>query len=1111
MRHLKFKPSFFVLVILSAALCFMPGDSTTRASSASPPLTGEAAIARLKEQGLYSSLIEAARAARHGAQPSPAPESSFAINLPFTQLSKQTARDGEANDNYGYSVAATDDTVVIGANLDTVGDNAHQGSAYVFSRSGAGWELQQKLTSNDGGAEDRFGHSVAISGDTIVIGAPYDSAGTSNYQGSAYVFTRSNGVWSFQKKLTAHDGAAYDQFGYSVAISGGTVVAGAFSDDIGAKADQGSAYVFVSSGGGWIFQQKLTANDGEANDQFGGAVAIDAGSIIAGAVLDDLGTSQDAGSAYVFIRSGAVWTQQQKLSGLNSVGSATSDLFGAAVAISGDTVIIGAPLFNTFGRSNQGLVVVYVRSGDGWSYQGYLAANDGEAEDRFGNSVAINGDTALIGAHFDDIGLAGGLNPDQGSAYLFTRSGALWGARQKFTAQGGAVREMFGQAVALSGDVTIVGAPHARVGENESQGAVYVFGCGHAAQQKLTGLNSYPFNSFGFVVAIDGDTAVVGAPNDDVGTSAKQGSAYVFVRNGAGWTQSAQLFAHDGETYDHFGYCVAVSGDTIAIGAPFKAINGKSHQGAVYFFVRSGGTWKLDAHPSGLAEDDYFGWSVATNGSLIAVGASNDDVGGNTNQGSVSIFTRSGASWALEKTLTANDGAAFDYFGRSVALSGDRLLVGAPGPNDGERSKGAAYVFERSSSQSQPWAQRAKLLASDGEYLDHFGNSVAISGNTALVSAPGKVIHNPLRRQAAYVFVASNAHGENWPQQARLILGEGYPYGSLSVALSGNTAVVGTSTEYVDGRLNQGMARVFTRSGAVWTPQQQIVAGDGEAGDQFGVSVAIGGDTILAGAVQGGGENQGAVYVSKKSCGSSLAPVTSVSAASFAGANGLAPESIVAAFGVNLATSAQSANSLPLPTTLAGVSVKIKDSLGAERLAPLFFISPGQINFVIPAGASAGQATLTVINAGAPVAAGEILIAGVAPGLFSANSSGQGVANAFAFRVKANGSQSLEPVARFDPSQNGFVPIPIDLGSTNDQVFLVLYGTGLRYRSSLSAVNCSIGGVSSEVLFAGAAPGFTGLDQVNVRLPRSLAGRGEVDVALVVDGKAANKTRVSIR
>lgn len=1100
MRHLKFKPSFFVLVILSAALCFMPEDSTTRASSASPPFTGEAAVARLKEQGLYSSLIEAARAARHGAQPSPAPESSFAINLPFTQLSKQTARDGEADDNYGYSVAATDDTVVIGANLDTVGVNAHQGSAYVFSRSGAGWELQQKLISNDGGAEDRFGQSVAISGDTIVIGAPYDSTGTNNYQGSAYVFARSGGVWTFRQKLTAHDGAAYDQFGSSVAISDGTVVAGAFSDDIGTKTDQGSAYVFVRSGGGWTFQQKLTANDGEANDQFGGSVAIDAGTVIAGALLDDLSVVKDAGSAYVFTRSETVWTQQKRL--VANIAR-TSDLFGAAVAIDGDTAIIGAPLSDPFGVVDQGMAYVFVRSGHDWSLQTGLAANEGATGDQFGSSVAINGDTALIGAHFDDIGVATGLNLDQGSAYLFTRSGALWAPRQRLTAQDGAAREMFGQAVALSGDVAIAGAPHAKVGPNASQGAVYLFGCGYVEQQTLTGAGGATGDRFGSAVAIDGDTAVVGSPFDNVGTRFVQGSAQVFVRDGAGWARTTQLFANDGATGDRFGSAVAIHGDTIVVSASHKTINNADYRGAVYVFVRSGGAWVQQARlvAADGAANDFFGASVSISGDRVAVGAPEDEIGGKKSQGSVTLFYRSGATWSLEKTLIANDGAALDRFGFSVALSEDQALVGAPGATS---SKGATYVF---GSNIPSWGQRAKLTDSEGGAGDNFGWSVALYENTALVGRLGNA--RPQKGGAAFVFAGPHSTEGLWKQQARLELDDGEYF--HSVALGHNTAVIGMANKTISGQSHQGAALVIRRSGAVWAPQQSIVASDGRDNDYFGASVAISGDTILIGAEHGGNIKQGAVYALKNNCGASLARVTSVSAASFAATNGLAPESIVAAFGVNLASSAQAANSLPLPTTLAGVSVKIKDSLGAERLAPLFFVSPGQINYVIPAGASAGQAALTVINAGAPVAAGEIQIAGVAPGLFSANSSGQGVANAFAFRVKANGSQSLEPVARFDPSQNGFVPIPIDLGSTNDQVFLVLYGTGLRYRSSLSTVNCSIGGVSSEVLFAGAAPGFTGLDQVNVRLPRSLAGRGVVDVTLVVDGKDANKAHVSIR
>ena len=139
------------------------------------------------------------------------------------------------------------------------------------------------------------------------------------------------------------------------------------------------------------------------------------------------------------------------------------------------------------------------------------------------------------------------------------------------------------------------------------------------------------------------------------------------------------------------------------------------------------------------------------------------------------------------------------------------------------------------------------------------------------------------------------------------------------------------------------------------------------------------------------------------------------------------------------------------------------------------------------------------------------MIANVAPGLFSANADGQSVAAAVVLRIKADGAQIFEPVAQFDAGLNRFVAAPIDLGPASDKVFLALFGTGIRFRSALSAVKAAIGGTDSEVLFADAAPGFVGLDQVNVRLPRSLAGRGEVDVAMSVDGMAANKVRVSVR
>lgn len=234
--------------------------------------------------------------------------------------------------------------------------------------------------------------------------------------------------------------------------------------------------------------------------------------------------------------------------------------------------------------------------------------------------------------------------------------------------------------------------------------------------------------------------------------------------------------------------------------------------------------------------------------------------------------------------------------------------------------------------------------------------------------------------------------------------------------------------------------------------------------------------------------------------------IVSISAASFT-VGPLTPEAIVAGFGANLAASTQAAAGLPLPTELAGVSVRVRDSAGIERAAPLFFISPNQINYQIPVGTANGPATITVSNS----AVGLVEIGRFAPGLFAANANGQGLAAAVALRIKADGAQGFEPVAQFDAQQQRFIATPIDLSLTSNQVFLILYGTGIRSRSALSAVNVSIGETNGEVLFADAAPGFVGLDQINVRLPHSLAGRGEVDVVLTVDGWVSNKVRVSIR
>lgn len=238
--------------------------------------------------------------------------------------------------------------------------------------------------------------------------------------------------------------------------------------------------------------------------------------------------------------------------------------------------------------------------------------------------------------------------------------------------------------------------------------------------------------------------------------------------------------------------------------------------------------------------------------------------------------------------------------------------------------------------------------------------------------------------------------------------------------------------------------------------------------------------------------------------------LATVSAASYKGIR-VAPDSIAATFGVGLATDAQVATAVPLPTSLAGTTVKVKDSAGTERLAPLFFVSPGQINYLVPPETLRGTATVTIASGDGKVSSGSIQIDPVVPGLFSANASGQGVAAAVVLRVKADGSQSFEFVARFDSAQKKFVAVPIDLGADTDQLFLILFGTGHRYRSSLSVVSALIGGEDAETLYVGPQGGFVGLDQINLRIPRNLAGRGEVDIVLNVDGVPANIVRIAIK
>ncbi len=382
-------------------------------------------------------------------------------------------------------------------------------------------------------------------------------------------------------------------------------------------------------------------------------------------------------------------------------------------------------------------------------------------------------------------------------------------------------------------------------------------------QAKITASDGAGNDWFGRSISISGDTAIVGASLDDIGTNENQGSAYIFVRNGTSWTQQQKLTAADGATFDLFGESVSISGDTVIIGAYLDDIGVNDNQGSAYIFIRNGTTWTPQAKltVSDGAVIDYFGISVGISGDTVIVGANGDDIGANNNQGSAYIFVRSGAAWTQQAKHTASDGLANDYFGRSVGISGDTTIVGAPNDTTGGNiGQGSAYIFVRTETN---WTEQAKLTASDGGFADGFGNSVGISGETVIIGAMEDDFDSSLNQGSAYIFVRD---GTVWTQQQKLSASDGAAGNQFgdSVSISGDTAIVGAFRDDIGANEDQGSAYIFVRNGSVWTQQQKLNASDGAADDQFSFSVAVSGGTVIIGAHLDDidtNENQGSAYI----------------------------------------------------------------------------------------------------------------------------------------------------------------------------------------------------------------------------------------------------------
>ena len=452
---------------------------------------------------------------------------------------------------------------------------------------------------------------------------------------------RAGGAALEEAKLVPLDGIAGQEFGDAVAVDGDTLVVGAIRDD-DAGTWAGAAYVFVRAAGVWSEQAKLVPADLSSGDFFGDAVALHGETLVVGAPGQD-STAQNAGAAYAYVRQGTTWTQQAKLVASGSAAQA----FGAAAAIDGDTLVVGAKNEDA-PKKNSGAAYVFTRGGTIWSEQAVLLASDADEDDFFGWSVAVDGDAAIVGAYMDVF--------ETGKAYTYARSGTTWTE----------------EAVLVASD--------AEIGAH-----------------------------FGGAVAIDGATAVVGAYFASPSGVIQAGSAYVFTRQGTAWTEQAQLVATDGATTDRFGNAVALEGDTILVGAFQDDHPGRIDAGSAYVFARGGTTW-TELHKLVVDDGqtgDRFGNSVDLSGTAMAFGAPLDDEAAGLDSGSAYVFRQVAfEGYCTSGTSTSGCNAALSASGTASASATSGFVLMAA---DVEGDRNGVFFFGTNGRQANPWGNGTSL------------------------------------------------------------------------------------------------------------------------------------------------------------------------------------------------------------------------------------------------------------------------------------------------------------------------------------------------------------------------------------------------------------------
>lgn len=749
------------------------------------------------------------------------------------QLGPEVSGDGSELDQFGQAVALDGTSAVVGAPADDTGGGTDSGSAYVFVRQNDEWILQARLRPADGASGDGFGSSVAIEGDTLVVGSPGDDLGIGkNNAGSAHVFIRSGTNWNPQAVLTSSDGGNQAAFGRSVSVSGDSVLVGA--------SGQQAAFVHVRSGSVWTFQQKLAVTP--AASLFGFAVALEGDTALVGAY----GVGSSTGAAYVFTRNGGSWALQDTLA---ADDAAAGDSFGFSVALSPETALIGAS-HDITARGATGSAYIFLRNGADWSQQAKLLADNGEAGDRFGFAVALDGGRALVGAPL--------ASPPSrrfsGIAYVFVQDGPTW--TQEGQLSFGAVgyrHNNIGSSVALDGNLALAGDPAGNTATGLRAGNLPTYRRDTAGTWNLETVldagEDAAGDEFGISVAIHGNTAAVGAPMD-YNTSTENGSAYVFIRRENLWSLQAKLTMDSSQSSAFFGSAVALDGDTLIVGASgddFEPSQGNDSSsdlgGSASIYLRSGTTWTFHSKltPEDGTRADRFGSAIAFEGNLAVFG-----VPGRGNfKGGACIFTRVGTSWTQTAFLERDGGGSFDHFGQAVALDGTTVLIGAPGAAATGGDTGMAFVH---SLQAGTWVLESALEGSNdnGSPDDlRFGSAVAIHGDTALVGAPGFEPSSWVasRRNGSCHFFRRGASGWSFQSKVTAEEGEAAHLFGRTVALGARHAAIGSAPRSTGGDNIVGSVRILSRRALSWQLAKTLPDSPVTAESKL----ALEGDTLLVG------------------------------------------------------------------------------------------------------------------------------------------------------------------------------------------------------------------------------------------------------------------------